>query len=413
MPKPIIIYSKEDQDAAAAFRQFSDGITLESSQAFSPRRKSNVGSFIAEECLPIFYMGHTDAEHNRIDDLTPEQFAEQFASGVSLDKRKKIHDLYLISSESGLLPYPSVATQLYWTLIQQGFTNIKVHAVSSEPVPDAKGMVVEVITDPGYSSKPVGSVQAYTYTPDDAGKERKKIDSALRASLSAPLKKRDKRGITSLRAKIINMEKAGKPGIRSLLTNTTYDELMMQLNDPINTFQTPEPLVEEPNRLVKAIGWCYSLFSSNSPRPQLDTKESTYKMNLNKVQVISSFNTMYSKLVSLELDYDKASEAYKVVDRLVIALNPIKDLADRYRYVGNEFIPVALGESQFQELEEALNEAKRVLPKHRGFFDQIFSAVAKFLGLGYRKTDSAKKLAAVTEVLDEEMENAKKRGPST
>ena len=399
MPKPLVISSEEDEEAANAFCEFSSGQKLDAKQVF---KKGGLDKHIGSDSGPIFYMGHTDDTQKKIGDMTPKELAKKFADGVSPGNRKQVKDLYLISCEAGLLPDPSLAKQLSIELKKQGFTNLKIHAVSSSPVRDAPGMYVQVITNQGiFSNAALGSIQAYAYTTDQAGKRRKEIDDKLRQQDDLPLAQ-----LTALRKEINAMAKAGAPGIKPLMQDQrTFSQLMTEFDKPQNTYGVASKATVEatPARLVDMLDRFINFVTHSSDKAPQSDPTSRFKMQINKDKFIAAYDTMVLKLGKLEKDYGKNSKAHSAAKELIDALEPMHSAA---KSSTNVIAPVELNRQEFQRLDAAVIAAKKELPVHRGFIDQFFSVIAKFFKIEY-KTDSEKKLSAITDEIDKPMSDVR------
>lgn len=397
MPSPIIIFSKDDEESARAFSQFASGRNIEYAHAF---QKGRLSEQIKNDNGPIFFMGHTDDTRKNIGGMSPKALANQFANGINKEHRAQIQDLYLISCESGLLPDPSLAKQLGTELNKLGFINLHVHAVSSAPVQDARGMYVEVITRQGvFSTAPVGSLQAYAYTNDSAGVRRKEIDDKLAKLEQTPKEERTRAHHSELavaRKQMTEMIKAGTPGLQPLMnTQQNISQLMNEFNKPQNTILPQQAKPGLFDRFLNAVGF-------NAPPVPTSNVVATYKINISKMKFIAAYDEMIEKLSFLQTKYSEKSPAYIATKELIEALEPIYTQAQDK---SNTIAPVALGRMELDRVEKAVETAQKELPQHRGFFSKIL----EYLGI---KTDSEKKLSAISEVISEGIEEAKNTGPS-
>ncbi len=403
MPKPIVIASKSDDEAANAFCSFSSGNKLDSDKTLSTKRA--LDSYVSHDA-PIFFMGHTDDLRKTIGGMDPKKLAEKFATAVSMEKRELVQDICLISCEAGLLPAPSLAEKFYNELKKLGFTNAQVHAVSGE----GSGMYVQVVTRPpmlGIQRVAVGSIQAYVYTDDEHGRRRKEIDGLIEREKAKAKDKRDQKLVNQLNIELRKRKKNNVPGLRSIMEGQqTYEQFWTEITKPHNTYGA-SPKAQVTSQPEKQAGFFerFNFFSTGtnsdtSPAQQPQTTE--YKMTINREKFVNACEAMEKKLTDLDNKYGKKSPAYKVANELLDALKPIISAA-KSSDANIQDTPVALQQIEFDRLDSAVKEAKIQLPLHRGFIDSMLSACAKWLGWDFKKTNSQEKLEAITDIIDPAM----------
>ncbi|KTC96128.1 hypothetical protein [Legionella erythra] len=306
---------------------------------------------------PFVILGHTEeviydyalwqSKKQTLGGLTAEEMAERFAAMIPKEKRRQLHDLYLVACEAGLNDSPEkpcYARELAYKLYKKGFTGVAVHTVTSPPLKDTPhyaGMRVELVTQLGIEGQldgiQLGHARAFITTPDyeKISEQVSAMELELRGIQGHTLEAIKRR--SELNRQILNANGQLHSESRKHLIMDVAD-LKTELDRPENTFRAQPSL--------KAI---------EAKPKQLELERGSVKQQ----KINRQIKPLVSQKMHDEIYGPLIEQARK--DKLLLAvLAELSELQRRYRndakYLKNIDSLVALMKDKQQHWQQALFE---------------------------------------------------------